>query len=649
MDTTTAFVLIIATLVVGVIIGVFTTRRRNKTLPVRADQQAVELSRQQQTLSFANLLLYLGENTDVHNLFRKAVEWLVSQGEGDIALIYAYNPASHELCDPVISGGQIKNLPDTVRMGIGIIGEVASNRRSQYVDAISREGRFATPGAGMEAAHVMPMVSGVTLLGVMITETKRPQGYTDEQLGVLEKYASVVALQALAVRRMADSQHAIARFGNFQDLARTLVEQLDTPKLIQSVVAAAREMLDTQMSILFEVRADDERLHPLTWSGIDDDTARLLDSRFKEDLKGLVAWAKKPARTADLRIDQRTARASQAVVAGMISELAAPVLYLDKLYGVLAVETDVYREFHDEEVNLLMALAAQAGIAMRNAQLFGELQSTNGQLRDALENLRASQEEIARAHAAEIKAYESEMSAARQIQISLLPQEAPPMPQVSLLARNIPASHVSGDFYQYFMLNDGKLGVAVGDVSGKGMPAALMMAVTSTALRDEIAYSHTAAEIMSGLNKRLIGRATQQMHMNSAMVMVIFDPQLCTVEIANGGMIQPYIRLADALTWETVQAGGYPLGSSDRATYKSQTHAVSGGATLLFISDGVVESQSEDGELYGFERFEKLLNGFTSQTTPQDMIDAIIKAVFAHTGREEAQDDVTVVVFQVAK
>ena len=168
-------------------------------------------------------------------------------------------------------------------------------------------------------------------------------------------------------------------------------------------------MLDTQMSILLEIREGDPKLYPIAWSGISDKTTQVLDSRLKEDLKGLVAWARKPARTPDLRTDQRTARASQAVVAGMVSELAVPVIYLDKLYGTLAVETDIYRDFSDEEINLLMVLAVQARIALRNAQLFTDVQAANGKLEMALTDLRASQAEIERAHAAEIHAYETKL------------------------------------------------------------------------------------------------------------------------------------------------------------------------------------------------------------------------------------------------
>src|SRR5262249_845382 len=140
------------------------------------------------------------------------------------------------------------------------------------------------------------------------------------------------------------------------------------------------------------------------WSGISDETAALLRSRFKGDLKGLVAWARRPARTADLRRDQRTALATQAVVAGMLSELAVPVLHFDRLYGVLAVESNMHRYFTDEETNLLIALASQAGIALRNAQLFESLQHTNRQLEKTVADLVITQQQAENARLAAVEA-----------------------------------------------------------------------------------------------------------------------------------------------------------------------------------------------------------------------------------------------------
>jgi len=125
-------------------------------------------------------------------------------------------------------------------------------------------------------------------------------------------------------------------------------------------------------------------------------------------------------------------------------------------------ESNQANRFHLDDIDLAEAFADQASVALENA----------------------------RAHGYEVHTYEAELETARAIQSSLLPHEEPPIPQVQMAARTIAARQVSGDYYQYYLLPDGKIGIAVGDVSGKGTPAALLMAVITTSMREEILQMH---------------------------------------------------------------------------------------------------------------------------------------------------------------
>src|SRR5262249_12953425 len=148
---------------------------------------------------------------------------------------------------------------------------------------------------------------------------------------------------------------------------------------------------------------------------------------------------------------------------------------------------------------------------------------------------------------------------AQAIQSSLLPHEEPPVPQMQMAARTIAARQVSGDYYQYYLLPNGRVAIAVGDVSGKGTPAALLMGVITTTMREEIMQAASAAALLNGLNRRLAERM-RQTHMNSALLMTIFDPVTRHLEIANAGMVQPYVF--DGTGWKEVPIGGYPVGAS---------------------------------------------------------------------------------------
>src|SRR5262249_30132495 len=293
-------------------------------------------------------------------------------------------------------GQQVPDLPERQRLGSGLHGEAAQARRPRLVET--------GHAPDLDRAYVMPILHKASLFAVISLHSERDGAFSEGERHSLNLAAKLVALLANTLTHFRDSQQIINRFERFQMLAQGLSEQLNTGQLLQAIVEAARDMLDTQMSILLEVRVDDVQLYPVAWAGIEEDTALMLKSTLREDLKGMVAWARRPARTANLLTDQRTARATHARVAGMLSELAVPVIYHETLYGTLAVETDQHREFTDEEMNLLSSLAAQAGVALNNAQQFEAVQATNRELERVVSELRKSQEELALAHEAQLRA-----------------------------------------------------------------------------------------------------------------------------------------------------------------------------------------------------------------------------------------------------
>ncbi len=637
------FLFFLSTLIGGIALGYVIATRRH---PAQIADALHPVMNSMEGTTLANLMMFLGDPVDVRSLLERAAEWLRLETSSKAVVIYPYDSASQEFSNPVHSGATSLDSNHRFRSGAGIYGEVGAARQARLIEHVNREPRFQPVASDVETAYIIPLTADNNLLGVASLQAGMPNAFGLERRKAIDQYIGLVSIQAMVAKRFTDSRQAIARFDHFQGLSQVLVAHLELQDLLQPIVNAAREMLDTQMSVLLEVRPNDERLHPVAWAGITDEMALMLESRLKEDLKGLVAWAQLPARTHNLRTDQRTARSTQAVVAGMLSELAAPVKYADRLYGVLAVETNNYRNFTDEESYLLQSLAAQAGIALRNAQLYSRLKQTNGQLERSLNDLKTAQEELERAHEVEIRAFETELQTARDIQTSLLPQEVPPIPKIQVAARNIPARHVSGDFYQYLLMPGGRLGVVIGDVSGKGIPAALLMAVTTTALREEASQFPNAASILTELNMRLLDRM-QSTSMNSALCIAIFDPETGLTEIANAGMVTPYaLTTQSGRGWEPIDVGGYPLGASKRAKYASRNLILTPGSILVLVSDGVIEAENPTGEFFGFERFQSLLNSFPASLSAEEIIDRVLAAVRTHVYGEDFQDDVTVVVMK---
>src|SRR5260221_1862775 len=360
--------------------------------------------------SLDDLALRLARESNTRELLHAAAEWLNSGERGGngfpLVVIYRYDPATHELIDPVVVGREVPDLAPRLRLGAGMFGDVAQSRTPYYVERISREPRFGATARDMHTAYFVPLLEPQSsgLIGVLCVQSDKPGALGEDEQASLRQVSALISAQASTALRLENSEQVIKRFEQFQKLAQRLTDRLESAELFNEIAATAGEMLGTAMSVLLDIAPDGDEMRHIAWSGISDGSAAVLRSRYKEDLKGMVGWARLPARTPDLRTDQRTALASQAVVVGMLSELAVPVLHFDKLYGVLAVETDSHRHFTDEESRLLSALASHAGIALRNAQLFERLQHTNRQLEKTVADLVISRQQAENTRLAAVSA-----------------------------------------------------------------------------------------------------------------------------------------------------------------------------------------------------------------------------------------------------
>ncbi len=193
---------------------------------------------------------------------------------------------------------------------------------------------------------------------------------------------------------------------------------------------------------------------------------------------------------------------------------------------------------------------------------------------------------------------EQEMAAARSVQQILIPEELPSIPGLAVESAYLPAQQVGGDFFQLLPTGDGGLLLVVGDVSGKGLPAAMLVSVLVGAIRSTAEFTRNPAEVLAHLNERLVGRAKGGGFSTAIAALISPDGR---VTIANAGHLSPYL---DGKEVELPNA--LPLGIVSGTTYETSQFHLRPGSRLTFYSDGVVEAQNEKGELFGFERGQQI-------------------------------------------
>lgn len=243
---------------------------------------------------------------------------------------------------------------------------------------------------------------------------------------------------------------------------------------------------------------------------------------------------------------------------------------------------------------------------------------------------------------AEKERLEGEIAIARTIQQKLLPAPEASLPGLSVLADFQPLAALGGDYYDYFSMPDGRSAVAVGDVSGHGLPTGLLVAMAKAGLSTLIESGLAGPALFARLND-LIHRSTDSRNCMT-LALLAYDPVSRRGELTNAGQLAPYRLSAEGL--QSLSLPSFPLGLSGRFEFPAQAFSFTAGDRLLFVTDGFVEAVNRDGEPFGFERLEALLLAEASSDAAR-LRDAILEAVAAHAGGVPPADDRTLVVLTI--
>lgn len=241
-----------------------------------------------------------------------------------------------------------------------------------------------------------------------------------------------------------------------------------------------------------------------------------------------------------------------------------------------------------------------------------------------------------------------ELELARRTQLSLLPREAPLIPYLEVAATSEPAQHVGGDLYGYYMLTDSTLAITVGDVSGKGMAAALMMATTTGLIGANVGIMQRPADLLAHLNIAMRFH-TRTSGLNTALCAVHFAPngQRIEIEAANAGSVWPILRRAHgAVEW--LEVGGPPLGMDlPVLAYPTLKRTLGSGDLLILSSDGVIEAQNHQHDLFGLERLEMAVAALDPTQGAVTLHAQLLQAVYTFIDGSEPHDDLTLLVLKV--
>lgn len=476
-------------------------------------------------------------------------------------------------------------------------------RRYRFVSAPPAAASPEAPSnAGLRSANPLLRPASPPTGAVMVDDDASSSTIM-KQLDASSSYGGLSASPEQTLQAILEINRALAR-------ALALEEAL--PQVLRSLF---RIFLQADRGLIV-LETDDGQLVP-KWAesrrtGAENETIRISRTVVRE-----VIRSKRAILSADLQNDSKFEMSESIANVKIRSMMCAPLLDSeDRAFGVLQIDTgDQRRKFREADLEVLVAVAAQAGVALDNARLH---------------------EEALKRHA-----IQKDLELAHEVQKGFLPDHAPEIDGFDFYDYYEPATVIGGDCFDYIPLPDGRLAVIVADVVGHGIAAALMMAKFSSEIRYRLAAEDDPAKAVTRLNDALSALPLDRF---ITMVMTVVDPVKGELTIVNAGHMAPIIRMPDGQIVEPgEEEAGMPLGIMEDMDYEKVVVPFPPGAVATLYTDGINECMDGAGEFFGIDRIREIAR--SSEPISEALGGAVIRDVRGFLGEATQNDDMCLVAF----
>ncbi|PYT88809.1 MAG: serine/threonine protein phosphatase [Acidobacteria bacterium] len=402
------------------------------------------------------------------------------------------------------------------------------------------------------------------------------------------------------------------------EVSRELTSILDREELLRRVAARTKKIVDYDVFSVMLWNEQTQLLESVFAMRCNDSVPARTRLPLHQGLTGTAAGERRVLRVHDVNEDPRYIRCETGVAAR--SEIVVPLLMKDRLIGVLDLESTKPHAFTLEHERMLSTLGSYVAVALENARLYEE----------ALQNERRLR---------------TDLDTAREIQRQLLPTGAREVPGLDLAAAYVPARELGGDFYDFLPYGEGRLAIALGDVSGKGTAAALYGSLAIGTIREIVVDHACDPSCMLGLlNQRLHNARLDSRFI--AMLFGVYDAASRRLSLANAGAPYPLLlRHGHVLS---VRLEGVPLGLLPGTQYDESSVDLLPGDVVVFASDGILESQNATEEEFGLQRLSSVLSAISPDDSARAIAERILAETDDHSGAGVApHDDRTLVVLRV--
>jgi sigma-B regulation protein RsbU (phosphoserine phosphatase) len=500
-----------------------------------------------------------------------------------------------------------------IKVGEGIVGRAAETRRSVLVNDVRKDPTYIQSLPSVQSELAVPLIAKNRVVGVMDLEAPWPDFFTEQHQSLLELLAGRIAMAIENARLYRRSVRQARTLHLLNEISRELSSVLVLSDLLRKIGTHTKRLIDYHRFSIMLVDEQAQTYNAVISLRQDERLPDKCSVRFGQGIVGAAAASRQTVVVPDVSKDSRYI----SVEPETRSEMAVPLVYHDQVIGVVDLESPQVGYFTDEHVRIFSTLAPQIAVAIENARLYERVLKSEARL-------------------------ERDLGRAQEIQMHLMPGIAPAIPGLEVDLRFLPARELGGDLYDFLTYGKDRHVLAVGDVSGKGAPAALYGAMASGILRSLAPQRLAAPDMLRKLNLTLLERKIEGHFIT--MTYAIWEPKAKTLRLANAGMPLPIlVRRGHA---RPVRVEGVPLGLLEHAEYQETVLALEKDDLLALFSDGVLEAAEPQHEEFGVRRLEKILREHAGRPVGE-----ILDTIFAEIARFEQgrprRDDQTLLLIRV--
>ncbi len=499
-----------------------------------------------------------------------------------------------------------------IPLGEGFTGIAAANRQPVLSGDVRNDPRYLVALDAVQSELAVPMIARGKLVGVIDLQSTRLSAYREQDRALLQLIASRVAVSIDNARlyRRVDRQNRTLK--TLSHLSQEFSSILDLDELLRKIATTTHSLVAFDAFSILLLDAERKVLRH-RFSERYDERVDLDNIPLGKGLTGAAAESREIVRVADTLADHRYIASHPDIR----SEIAVPLIVQDRVVGVMNLESERMGYFTEDHARLLSLLAPQIASSVENARLYEEI---------------AQREQW----------MDRDLKAARNVQLVMLPREAPDVEGLDVAIRLRPAREITGDVYDIFEHGSGEIVFIFGDVSGKGAAAALYGAMVSGLLRTLAHRLRSPAELLKLLNKVLRERIVGTQYV--ALLVVVWENAKHRFVMANAGAEAPLICRQGEILKPKVE--GVPAGLLDNREYEEVVFDALPGDMIVLHSDGITDQPNPKGVEYGPNRLSRKLRKLCGKS-PEEVATHILADLDAYKSDAPTFDDQTLVVMKV--